>query len=47
MKKILDIIFGKRVKPTGLALSIFRFTNETHLEQIHRQGRYYEYLANK
>ena len=47
MKKILDIIFGKRVKPSHLALSIWRFTNESHLEQINRQGRIWEYQANK
>jgi hypothetical protein len=47
MKKILDIIFGKRVKPSRLALSIWRFTNESHFEQIHRQGRIWEYQANK
>lgn len=47
MKKLLDILFGKKVKPTGLALSIWKFTNETHLEQLHRQGRFRDYLASK
>jgi hypothetical protein len=44
MKKILDLLFGfKEPKTSLLALSIEAFTNETHLEQIFRQGRLYEY----
>lgn len=44
MKKILDLLFGfKEPKTSLLALSIEAFTNETHLEQIFRQGRIYEY----
>jgi hypothetical protein len=44
MKKILDLLFGfKEHKTSLLALSIEAFTNETHLEQIFRQGRLYEY----
>jgi hypothetical protein len=44
MKKILDLLFGFKERKTSLlALSIEAFTNETHLEQIFRQGRIYEY----
>jgi hypothetical protein len=44
MKKLLDFLFPFRTRKTSLlALSIQTFTDETHLEQIFRQGRVYEY----
>ena len=44
MKKILELLFSlKRQEPSLLARSIETFTNESHLEQIFRQGRLYEY----
>jgi hypothetical protein len=44
MKTILNFLFGYKEKKTSLlALSIQTFTDETHLEQIARQGRVYEY----
>jgi hypothetical protein len=44
MKKILELLFNFKERKTSLlALSIEAFTNETHLEQIFRQGRVYEY----
>lgn len=44
MKKILELLFSfKEQKTSLLALSMEAFTNETHLEQIFRQGRLYEY----
>jgi len=44
MKKILQLLLGlKEKKISLLAISIQTFTNETHLEQIFRQGRLYEY----
>jgi hypothetical protein len=44
MKKILELLLNiKKEKPSLLARSIETFTNESHLEQIFRQGRLYEY----
>ena len=44
MKKLLDFLFPFRTRKTSLlALYIQTFTDETHLEQIFRQGRVYEY----
>jgi len=44
MKKLLDFLFPFRTRKTSLlALSIQTFTDESHLEQIFRQGRVYEY----
>jgi len=44
MKKLLNFLFPiKKRKTSLLALSIDTFTNETHLEQIFRQGRINEY----
>jgi hypothetical protein len=44
MKKLLDFLFPFKEKKTSLlAMSIEAFTNESHLEQVFRQGRVYEY----
>jgi hypothetical protein len=44
IKKLIDYILnGKETPYTFLSLSIYTFTNETHLEQINRQGRIWEY----
>lgn len=44
MKKLLNFLFPiKKRKTSLLALSIETFTHESHLEQIFRQGRVYEY----
>jgi hypothetical protein len=49
--KLLDIIlkmFNLELnKKTNLYNSMVVFTDETHLSQIQRQGRLYEYLHNK
>ena len=43
-KKLINrILNGKQTPYSFLALSMDAFTNETHLEQIHRQGRWYEF----
>ena len=47
IKNILAKLFPMPQAPSNLAISIFKFTNESHLEQLNRQGRLYEYLANK
>jgi hypothetical protein len=41
--QLIDLLTTKTQKTSLLALSISTFTNETHLEQINRQGRWYEY----
>jgi hypothetical protein len=44
IKKLISYILnGKETPYTFLSLSIHTFTNETHLEQINRQGRLWEY----
>lgn len=44
MKKLLNFLFPLKTRKTSLlALSIQTFTDETHLEQIFRQGRINEY----
>lgn len=44
MKKLLDFLFPIKTRKTSLlAFSIETFTNESHIEQIFRQGRVYEY----
>jgi hypothetical protein len=44
IKKLINYILnGKETPYTFLSLSIYTFTNETHLEQINRQGRLWEY----
>jgi hypothetical protein len=44
IKKLINYILnGKETPYTFLSLSIHTFTNESHLEQINRQGRLWEY----
>ena len=48
MKKLFNTIVNlltpqKQKKFSHLALSMEAFTNETHLQQINRQGRLYEF----
>jgi len=44
LKKLISLILnGKETRYTLLALSIDTFTNESHLSQIQRQGRFWEY----
>jgi hypothetical protein len=44
MKKLIDFLFPLKTRKTSLlALSIQSFTNESHFEQVFRQGRVYEY----